>query len=111
MEHRIGQRSSCALSVILRTRDGRLINGEIRDISAGGAFIRIADDIAAPRGLVELTFEALFPERKLCKWSSLVVRRSADGIGVMFDERHNEAAACRMRPQTSGYEHSAGVRV
>jgi hypothetical protein len=109
MEHRIGQRSSCALSVILRTRDGRLINGEIRDISAGGAFIRIADDIAAPRGLVELTFEALFPERKLCKWSSLVVRRSADGIGVMFDERHNEAAACRMRPQTVSYEHAVGA--
>lgn len=111
MEHRIGQRSSCALSVILRTRDGRLINGEIRDISAGGAFIRLADDIAAPRGLVELEFEALLPERVLCNWWSLVVRRSADGIGVMFDERHNEAAACRMRPQTSIHQYGAELRV
>jgi len=109
MEHRIGQRSCCRLSVILRTRDGRSLKGEIRDISAGGAFIRIADDVAAPRGLVQLEFETLLPEKMLCNWWSLVVRHSSEGIGVMFDQRHNETAACRMRPQTASYQHSVGA--
>jgi len=109
MEHRVGQRSCCRLSVVLHTRDGRLLNGEIQDISAGGAFIRIIDEVAAPRGLVQLEFETLLPEKMLCKWWSLVVRESADGIGVIFDRRHNETAACRMRPRTDSYEHALGA--
>ena len=109
MEHRIGQRSCCRLAVILRTRDGRSINGEIRDISASGAFIRIVDDVAAPRGLIQLEFETQLPAKLLCNWWSLVVRKGADGIGVMFDQRHNETAACRMRPPVESYAHSVGA--
>jgi len=109
MEHRIGQRSGCRLAVILRTRDGRSINGEIRDISSCGAFIRIVDDVAAPRGLIQLEFETQLPEKMLCNWWSMVVRKSADGIGVMFDQRHNETAACRMRPAVESYRHSVGA--
>ena len=109
MEQRIGQRSCCNLAVILRTRDGRSINGEIQDISAGGAFIRIVDDVAAPRGLIQLEFETKLPEKMLCNWWSLVVRKSAAGIGVMFDQRHNETAACRMRPPIESYGQSIGA--
>jgi hypothetical protein len=109
MEHRVGQRSCCRLSVVLRTRDGRLLNGEIEDISAGGAFIRIMGKAAAPRGLVQLEFETPSPEKMLCKWWSLVVRENADGIGVIFERRHNETAACRMRPRIASVEHAVGA--
>jgi hypothetical protein len=83
-----------------------VLNGEIQDISASGAFIRLADDVAAPRGLIQLEFETQLPEKLLCKWWSLVIRKSPDGIGVMFDQRHNETAACRMRPPMESYPHS-----
>lgn len=106
MEHRIGQRSCCRLSVVLYTRDGRSIRGEIQDISAGGAFIRVVDEVAAPHGLVRLEFETHFPAKMPCNWWSLVVRQCDTGIGVMFDQRHNETAACRMRPPIANVEHS-----
>ena len=109
MEHRIGQRSHCKLSAVLHTRDGRFLDAEIQDISAGGAFIRILDGVAAPRGLVQLEFETPLPKKKACSWWSLVVRESVDGIGVMFDQRHNETAACRMRLRIDSYEHSLGA--
>ena len=104
MEHRVGHRSRCRLSVVLRLRDGRSIVGEILDISAGGAFIRIIDPAATPRGLLKLEFQ--MPDARHCEWWSLVVRESLDGIGVMFDQRHNETAACRMRPRTDASAHT-----
>lgn len=99
MEHRVGQRTGCRLTAVLHTRDGRRIKGEILDISAGGAFIRILDAVAAPRGLIKLEFYAELPDEMHCQWWSLVVRESAAGIGVMFEARHNETAPCRMRRQ------------
>ena len=109
MEHRLGQRTECRLAAVLHARDGRRINGEILDISGGGAFVRILDPVAAPRGLIKLKFRAELPDEVLCEWWSLVVRESAAGIGVMFDTRHNEIAPCRMRrlPESVGQTLSA----
>lgn len=100
MDHRVGQRSQCALPVVLHKRDGQLIYGEIRDISAGGAYVSIPKKHATPRGLIKLVFEAALPDETLCEWWGLVLRTDAGGIGVMFDQRHDEAAPCRVgRPQ------------
>ena len=95
--------------MVLRTRDGGFLNGEIMDISAGGAFIRITDDLAKPRGLLRLEFDAPLPEQTHCEWWALVIRESNQGIGVMFDRRHNETAACRMRRPAVSVEHALGA--
>jgi hypothetical protein len=85
------------------------MKGEILDISAGGAFIRITDNAPAPRGLIKLEFKTPAPDAKHCEWWSLVIREGIDGIGVMFDERHIETAACRMRVRTESVSHALGA--
>ena len=103
MEHRVGQRSYCRLPVTLRNRRTGEVRGEILDISAGGALIKVADDAAIPQGLVKIEFQTPPPEQTPCEWSALVVRKTSDTIGVMFDRRHKETVAWRMQSRTKSY--------
>lgn len=109
MEHRVGQRSRCRMPVVLRARDGRYLEGEIIDISAGGAFIRISAPAAMPHGLLKLEFMTPAPDSEQCEWWSLVVREDVDGVGVMFDQRHIETAACRMQARVHTVAHAIGA--
>lgn len=86
MEHRRGQRKAVSLLVSVEARRLSELKGEIVDISAGGAFIKLKDGAPLPNTIVRLDFSIPDSAKpRFCR--ALVVRRDASGIGVMFDRR------------------------
>lgn len=92
MEHRRAQRNGCRIPVTVYSRRSPPLQGDILDLSSGGAFIRLCDDAPWPRGVLRLSFVSPDPEARDCDLQGLVVRSSDEGIGVMFNRRHSETA-------------------
>ena len=92
MEHRIGKRMPVQLDVTLAGRHGPELKGEILDLSARGAFIRLLGDSSALRSIVHLEFPLHTAKpAEYCECWALIVHTSEGGIGVMFD--HLQEAA------------------
>lgn len=92
MEHRTGERLDVALPALVRTRRGPPLQGEVLNLSAGGAFIRLHGE-PPMRGFVQLSIGDGE------QWWALVVHATRDGVGVMFD-RHRFAAVARLIQDT-----------
>jgi hypothetical protein len=102
MEHRRGQRKPAQLDVTIGNRQGPKIQGEIVDISAGGAFIRLAGDHSALRPIVQLKFGTRSAEPEYCECLGMIVRTEKDGVAVMFAQRQ-ERAVRDVRPRKRVY--------
>jgi hypothetical protein len=89
MEHRRGHRKTVRLAVKLATRHSSGLQGEIMDLSAGGAFIRLPKATSALRNMVHLRFCTHGSEPDCDCWA-LIVRTAANGIGVMFRRRQEQ---------------------
>lgn len=86
MEHRVGQRKPVQLDVTLAGRNSAEIQGEIQNLSARGAFIKLLGDYSSLRNIVRLRFPMQTHKSGYCECWALVVRSVADGVGVMFDQ-------------------------
>ena len=86
MEHRVGQRKPVQLDVTLAGRNSAEIQGEIQNLSARGAFIKLLGDYSSLRNIVRLRFPMRTQKSGYCECWALVVHRVADGVGVMFDQ-------------------------
>ena len=86
MEHRVGQRKPVQLDVTLAGRHSAEIQGEIQNLSARGAFIKLLGDYSSLRNIVRLRFPMQTHKSGYCECWALVVRSVADGVGVMFDQ-------------------------
>ena len=89
MEHRRGRRKVVSLLITLDTRYRESLDGEIVDLSNGGACIRLQDFVPEPNTIVRLKFNGAMPEDEPLQCRALVVRRDGDSIGVMFDRRQD----------------------
>jgi hypothetical protein len=92
MEHRVGKRIPVRLAVTLAGRHCPELQGEILDLSARGAFIRLRGDYSGLRNIVRLRFplRSAKPE-EYCECWAMIVRDVAGGIGVMFDQLQEAA--------------------
>ena len=86
MEHRVGQRKPVQLDVTLAGRHSAEIQGEIQNLSARGAFIKLLGDYSNLRNIVRLRFPMPTHKSGYCECSAMDVRNVADGVGVMFDQ-------------------------
>ena len=85
MEHRLHPRARLRVPVIVRRRDEAVAIGQIRDMSADGAFIAVNPDHRGI-GVGTLVKLELLLGRRRARASAVVVHRREDGIGVMFTE-------------------------
>jgi hypothetical protein len=83
MEHRHGERLPTNLPAVVHTDDGRNSAVTIANLSCGGAFLSVVATSLELRGLIEVEFQ--LPSGTCLRWPAFVVRRQADGVGVMFD--------------------------
>jgi len=90
MEHRRDQRSAVRLTVNLSGRRCSAIEGEILDLSTGGAFIRLKDKPPALDTIIKLNFQMPAPNPQRCKCRAMIVRNDKDGVGVMFARRQDQ---------------------
>lgn len=102
MEHRRGQRKAAQLDVQISNRQGPEMQGEIKNISAGGAFIRLNDNHSSLRPIVKLRFSTRGTEPGYCECLGLIVRKEKDGVAVMFDHRQDRALR-DVRPRKREY--------
>ena len=93
MDHRRGRRESARLPVVLHNRHTPPIEAQIVSLSAGGAFIRLPGMARPLGGILRLEFSLPQESGEPREWSALIVRDNAEGIGVMFDRRHDRAFA------------------
>ena len=102
MEHRVGQRKPVRLDVTLSGRYSSAVQGEILNLSARGAFIRLLGDYSKLRNIIRLRIPIPTEESGYCECWALIVRNAADGIGVMFDHIQDfpfEQLAAPSQPQ------------
>lgn len=88
MDHRCGRRNPTAHTVLLRRAGwaGALV-GELRDISISGARVAVPARAFPVNSLVrlEVTVETE-GHRRLLHLAAMVVRHTAGGVGLAFDE-------------------------
>lgn len=86
MEHRCGRRRAVNLTILLRRRGwGGWLVGELTDVSISGAFVKVPAGAFTSHALIEL--EASQPgSRRMLRSKAMVVRATAEGIGILFDE-------------------------
>lgn len=99
MDHRMSLRVATERPVTVHPRIGRAVTGKLRDVSFDGAFLAIED--GHPESLLTRHVRVRAAERSApgdlpVEIPALVIRASADGVGLVFggyDEVANEYLA------------------
>jgi hypothetical protein len=94
MEHRCGNRHPLRTLVVLHTTGGIPVRGHTREVSISGMFVDVAPEHFSANSVIdiELTVPGTTGLRRY-RWQAMVVRRTGDGVGLMFD---------RLRPPAIG---------
>lgn len=94
MEHRCGNRHPLHAPVVLHTAGGIPVRGHTREVSISGMFVAVDPKLFGANSVIdiELTVPGMSGLRTY-RWQAMVVRRTGDGIGLMFD---------RLRPPAIG---------
>ncbi len=92
MEHRCGTRRAIDANVIIDCRPTGLARGRVRNISAGGLFIKMR----APGGLTNDRVKVVFVHHdrgvaRLYRMPAVIIRWGRDGAGLMFSELSSNA--------------------
>jgi hypothetical protein len=96
MEHRCGSRQSIPAVTTLYPRLSSPVGGAVRDVSISGMFVEATPDPFPLRSLVEIEFTVpAGAASRTCRCLGMVVRTTAEGVGLMFD-RVNPAAVQRL---------------
>ena len=87
IENRRDHRETVRMRVDLNGPRCAASQGEIRDISLGGAFIHLRNAPPQRNSIVNLQFSPAGELDTAHQCRAMVVRKSKDGIGVMFARR------------------------
>lgn len=87
MEHRCGTRRTIDANVIIDCRPAGLTRGRVRNISAGGLFIKMRP----PGGMTSDRVKVVFVHHdrgisRLYRMPAVIIRWGRDGAGLMFSE-------------------------
>lgn len=87
MEHRCGTRRTIEANVIIDCRPAGLSRGRVRNISAGGLFIKMRP----PGGMSSDRVKVVFVHHdhgiaRLYRLPAVIIRWSREGAGLMFSE-------------------------
>lgn len=86
MEHRCGTRHALDAAVTLHARGVGAVAGRIREASISGMFVEAPPELFAPRGVIDVEVTLAGPVAlRTYRWQAMVVRRTAKGLGLLFD--------------------------
>lgn len=87
MERRWGMRKTIGVDVVIDNQPVCLLRGHIGNVSVGGLFVQTEPTNLRKNSRVELVllFQQDGPTR-VYRMPALVVRTTADGVGLMFDQ-------------------------
>ena len=86
MEHRIGTRRPGHASVVLLPKAGVPLAGQISEVSISGMFVTARPEDFCTNSVIDV--EMTLPGAttlKTYRWQAMVIRKTAAGIGLMFD--------------------------
>lgn len=86
MEHRFGMRHPLSGRLTLRNPGQGAVTGRLREASISGMFVETAPEFFACHTVVDV--EMVLPGTaglRSFRWQAMVIRRAADGVGLMFD--------------------------
>ena len=86
MEHRVGVRHALAGRLTLRSPGQGAVTGRLREASISGMFVETAPEFFACHSVVDV--EMVLPGTaglRSFRWQAMVIRRTAEGVGLMFD--------------------------
>jgi len=86
IEQRWSQRRSVSLDVDVVTENSLLTNCRTRDVSLGGVFLEMKNNIVEKNQDVELVFTLAKSEAAQHKLKARAIRVTDDGIGLMFKD-------------------------
>jgi len=86
MEHRFGVRHPLGGRLTLRNPGQGAVTGRLREASISGMFVETAPEFFACHTVVDV--EMVLPATaglRSFRWQAMVIRRTVDGVGLMFD--------------------------
>jgi hypothetical protein len=86
MEHRLGARRAVRAPVVLHPHIGAAVLGHSREVSISGMFVEAPAMLLAAHEVihVEMTLPATAGLHTF-RWQAMVIRKTASGVGLMFD--------------------------
>lgn len=104
MEHRWGRRVAVDIGVTLHCRPSWRLRGRLRNLSSGGAFVRIPATLP-PNTRVEMVFTAHHDgTAQIHRFATAVSRATPQGVGLIFlqyDPKTLSALLLRLEQQSS----------
>jgi hypothetical protein len=91
MEHRLSQRVSGELPILVYKRGMPVATGLVKDASRRGLFVATGYDDVRLNQVIQLSFRFPGQADKHHTLKAHVVRRDRDGLGVDFDTADNDA--------------------
>lgn len=94
MEHRCGTRQAVSAAVTLYPHDCEPVLGRIQEASISGMFVATAPHLFCENGVIDV--EVTVPGTaalRTYRWQAMVVRRTENGLGLMFDRVRPPAIA------------------
>jgi hypothetical protein len=91
MEHRLGVRRPIHAAVLLYPPAGAPVAGRTLEVSISGMFVETAPDTFAQGAFADnavLEVELTMPgsaDLRTYRWQAMVIRKTRNGIGLMFD--------------------------
>jgi hypothetical protein len=86
MEHRLGARRPARAAVVLHPHAGAALLAHTREVSISGMFVEAPPALLAAHEVidVEMTVPVTAGIRTF-RWQAMVIRKTASGVGLMFD--------------------------
>lgn len=104
MEHRCGSRHPLAGGLVLYARDAVPVAATLREASISGMFVETAPQAFYCNSVIdiEMTLPATAGLRTY-RWKAMVIRKTAEGIGLMFDRVRPPAITRLMASAEAGF--------
>jgi hypothetical protein len=86
MEHRLGARRAVRAAVVLHPHARASVLAHTREVSISGMFVEAPPTLLAAHEVidVEMTLPVMAGMRTF-RWQAMVIRKTATGVGLMFD--------------------------
>ena len=112
MEHRCGTRHPLDARVTLYARDGRSIVAPLREASISGMYVDAAPDEFCTNTVIDVEMTVPGPMGlRTYRWQAMIIRRTASGLGLMFDRVRPPAIVRLLAQAEAGLTGHAGPAV
>jgi hypothetical protein len=114
MEHRLGTRRAVRTAVVLCSHGGTSVLAQTREVSISGMFVEAPAALLAAREVIDVEMSLpVTTGSRTFRWRAMVVRKTAAGVGLMFDRLRPPAISrllVNLDARRGQSSHAEGVR-